>query len=406
MWMSPRECKESLSEMGALVIMPTYNNAGTVGEVLADLIKYAQDILVVDDGCTDLTMDILLTFGFSEIPSGQNCLSFSGKKVLRHPRNLGKGAALRNALTLAAQAGYSHAVTIDADGQHFPSDLPVFVAAHREHPDSLLVGARNLESENMPGTNTFANRFSNFWYTLETGIRLADTQCGYRLYPLKDCNWRKWYYTSLYEFELEALVFSAWSGTDVRNVPVRVYYPPQEKRVSHFRPLRDFTRISILNTFLVLISLLFVKPRDFLRKCTWKNICKFFDDNLIHVKDSNRKLVFSVWVGTFSAFMPFYGYQLVLAVFAAHLLKLNKLVAGAFSAVSIPPAIPFIMYGSYLTGCAILGTDSSLALTDVSFEALGKVLCEYVLGGMVFAAAASSIFAALSALLLAVFRRR
>ncbi|MGN0189139.1 MAG: glycosyltransferase family 2 protein, partial [Candidatus Cryptobacteroides sp.] len=305
MWMSPRECKESLSGMGALVIMPTYNNAGTVGEVLADLIKYAEDILVVDDGCTDLTIDILRTFGFSEIPSGQGCLTLKGKKVLRHPRNMGKGAALRNALTIASEAGYSYAVTIDADGQHFLSDLPVFVTAHKDYPDSLLVGARNLESENMPGTNTFANRFSNFWYRLETGIRLEDTQCGYRLYPLKSCNWTRWYYTRLYEFELEAIVFSAWSGTDVRNVPVRVYYPPQEKRVSHFRPLRDFTRISILNTFLVLISLLYVKPRDFLRKCTWKNICKFFDDNLIHVKDTNRKLVFSVWVGTFAAFMPF-----------------------------------------------------------------------------------------------------
>ncbi|MGN0188775.1 MAG: DUF2062 domain-containing protein, partial [Candidatus Cryptobacteroides sp.] len=106
------------------------------------------------------------------------------------------------------------------------------------------------------------------------------------------------------------------------------------------------------------------------------------------------------------AFMPFYGYQFVLAVFVAHLLKLNKLVAGAFSAVSIPPAIPFIMYGSYLTGCAILGTECSLSLGDVSFEALGRVLCEYVLGGMVFAAAASSIFAASSALLLTLFRRR
>ena len=158
-----------------------------------------------------------------------------------------------------------------------------------------------------------------------------------------------------YEFELEVIVFAAWSGRDVRNVPVRVYYPPQDKRVSHFKPLRDFTRISILNTLLVLISLLYIKPRNFLRLCTWKNICAFFDRNLIHVQDSNRKIVFSVWTGTFCAFLPFYGYQLILAVFLAHLLKLNKLVAGAFSAVSLPPLIPFIVFGSYWLGCAILG---------------------------------------------------
>ena len=403
MWMSPRECKESLLEMGAVVIMPTYNNAGTVGAVLADLVKYSEDILVVDDGCTDLTMDILRTFGFSELSGTQK--HFRGKKVLRHETNKGKGAALKNAFAAASGAGFKYALTIDADGQHYPGDLPLFVQAHREHPESLLVGSRNLESENMPQRNTFANRFSNFWYRLETGIRLEDTQCGYRLYPLRDCSWSKWYYTALYEFELVVIVFAAWSGRDVRNVPVRVYYPPQDKRVSHFKPLRDFTRISILNTLLVLVSLLYIKPRNFLRLCTWKNICAFFDRNLIHVQDSNRKIVFSVWTGTFCAFLPFYGYQLILAVFLAHLLKLNKLVAGAFSAVSLPPLIPFIVFGSYWLGCAILGRECLVSLNEMTFEIAGRVLQEYILGGLVFAAVASSLFAAFSALILKLFRR-
>ena len=201
------------------------------------------------------------------------------------------------------------------------------------------------------------------------------------------------------------IVFAAWSGRDVRNVPVRVYYPPQDKRVSHFKPLRDFTRISILNTLLVLVSLLYIKPRNFLRLCTWKNICAFFDRNLIHVQDSNRKIVFSVWTGTFCAFLPFYGYQLILAVFLAHRLKLNKLVAGAFSAVSLPPLIPFIVFGSYWLGCAILGRECLVSLNEMTFEIAGRVLQEYILGGLVFAAVASSLFAAFSALILKLFRR-
>ena len=126
-----------------------------------------------------------------------------------------------------------------------------------KEPDTLLVGARNLTSDNMPGKNTFANKFSNFWFKLETGVKLQDTQSGYRLYPLHKINVQRFYYTAKYEFELEALVFAVWGGTTVRNIPIHVYYPPQEERVSHFRPFRDFTRISILNTFLVFITSLF-----------------------------------------------------------------------------------------------------------------------------------------------------
>ena len=183
--------------------------------------------------------------------------------------------------------------------------------AVKDDPEAVIVGARNLESENMPGKNTFANRFSNFWYRLETGIRLEDTQSGFRMYPLKGMDYSKWYYTSLYEFELEAIVFAGWSGRTVKNIPVNVYYPPEEERVSHFRPLRDFTRISLLNTVLVLICLLYIWPRDFLRKLTWKNIRRFFDENLFHTEDGNLKLVVSLWLGSFVGLLPFYGYQLV-----------------------------------------------------------------------------------------------
>ena len=111
---------------------------------------------------------------------------------------------------LRKKQGFRYAITIDSDGQHFASDIPVLIEAIEKEPDTLLVGARNLASDNMPGKNTFANKFSNFWFTLETGIKLQDTQSGYRLYPIQRMNVDKWYYTAKYEFELEALVFAAW----------------------------------------------------------------------------------------------------------------------------------------------------------------------------------------------------
>lgn len=172
--MSPRECKEKLQELHAIVIVPTYNNVRTLGTLMADLIKYASDILVVDDGCTDATQAVLSTFGFRSVGDNPEA-GIGGRTCLRHDTNKGKGASLKDALVLAAGCGWKYAVTMDADGQHYPSDIPSFVETIISMPESLIVGARNLASENMPARNTFANRFSNFWYRLETGIRLEDT---------------------------------------------------------------------------------------------------------------------------------------------------------------------------------------------------------------------------------------
>lgn len=422
--MSPRECKEHLEELGALVVVPTYNNAGTIGTLMAGLIKYASDILVVDDGCTDVTGEILSTFGFRKLHdtgirmkgagrefrsvSGQvpEQAVLSGRTVLKHPSNMGKGRALKDALVLASATGWKYVVTIDADGQHFPSDIPAFVDALLAGPDSLYVGSRNLRSENMPRRNTFANRFSNFWYRVETGIRLDDTQCGFRVYPLGRADYSGWYYTSLYEFELEAIVYAAWSGTEVRNVPVNIHYPPEGERVSHFRPVRDFTRISLLNTVLVLVCLFYVWPRNLCRKLSWRKIRKFFDDNLFHVRDSNLKLTLSFWLGIFIGLLPFGGYHFVTAVFLAHVLKLNTLVAGAFTLISIAPMMPFIIFCSCWTGSLLLGHPIPFSGFVMSFEDVGNMLADYIIGGIVFAAAASSLCAGICAVLLSVLRRR
>ena len=161
---------EKLKQLGIIVIIPSYNNGKTLAEVIASVRLYAPEILVVNDGSTDETPEIL----------NQE----ANLHIITHPVNQGKGVALKHGLSFAKKQGFRYAITIDSDGQHFASDIPVLIEAIEKEPDTLLVGSRNLTSDNMPGKNTFANKFSNFWFTLETGIKLQDTQSGYRLYPI------------------------------------------------------------------------------------------------------------------------------------------------------------------------------------------------------------------------------
>ncbi len=384
--------RAALDRLGIVVVIPTYNNCKTIGQVVADVKQYANHIIVVNDGSTDDTAQIL-----SKIDSIE---------ILTHERNSGKGTALKNGLCRAKAAGFRYAITIDSDGQHFASDIPTFVNEIEQTPDNLLVGSRNIQADNMPGKNTFANKFSNFWFRLETGVNLPDTQSGYRLYPLTQMNVQKWYYTAKYEFELEALVFASWGGIAVRNIPVHVYYPPEGERVSHFRPGRDFTRISILNTILVLIALLWIYPRNFCRKFTRENIKRFIDNNITHSPDSNARLTAAIMLGIFMGIIPIWGYQMIVAFAIAHLLKLNKILTLVASNISIPPMLPFLIYGSYYTGCKVLQVPIELTLSNITLESVKHSLLPYIVGSIVFAALCSVVVGAVALGLLTVFRRK
>ena len=222
-------------------VIPTYNNGGTVADVVRGVLRQGLPVIVVDDGSTDDTAQRLEGLEIDKV---------------RHTKNQGKGRALKSGLEEARRLGYRFALTLDADGQHDPVDIPALVAA--AGPRTLVIGSRNLTAEGMPAGNTFANRFSNFWFTVQTGRKLPDTQTGFRVYPLEDIPSLK-LLTSRYEAELALLVFSAWKNLRIVPVPVRVYYP--EDRVSHFRPFGDFARISVLNTVLCVLALVYGYPR-------------------------------------------------------------------------------------------------------------------------------------------------
>ncbi len=232
------------------VLVPSYNNGGTLRDVVERVLTFCSDVIVVNDGCTDDSSEILASFA-------------DRITVVDYGRNRGKGYALKQGFKKAKAMGFDHALTIDSDGQHFPEDIPLFVEALEQHPDALIVGSRNLKQENMPGKNSFANKFSNFWFKIQTWINLPDTQTGYRLYPLHKL---PHIFSARYEAELSLLVFSAWRGTNLVPIKVKVFYPKAEERVTHFRPFWDFFRISVLNTILCLVAIVYGWPSRIVHK--------------------------------------------------------------------------------------------------------------------------------------------
>ncbi len=384
---------ERIAKYKILIVVPTYNNAGTLEKVIADIKGYSNDILIVNDGSTDDTQNIIDSLSVASIS---------------YAPNKGKGNAIKQALKYAKEKGYRYILTIDSDGQHFASDIVKFVEkleSEDENKEILIIGSRNLVAENMPSKNTFANKFSNFWFRIETGTKLSDTQSGFRLYPVdRLVNLR--YFSSRYEFEVEIIVRASWKGIEVCNIPISVYYPPVEERVSHFKPLKDFTRISILNTFLVLIALLYYYPWKFLRSLTRKNIRAFIKTNITDNQDSNARISSAIALGIFFGIVPLWGYQMILAAFVAHLLKLNKVITLISSNISVPPMIPFILYGSYFTGGLVLGKETSLSFDNITLENVSSDLLQYVLGAVLFAVLCSGIAFLLSYLSFTILRKK
>ncbi len=362
-------------KMGALnccMIIPTYNNEQTLSKVIEDVQAFTNNIIVINDGSTDSTTEILKRFNSIE------CISYSPNK--------GKGIALRTGFKRAIDKGYRYAITIDSDGQHFADDLPYFIDKIVQEPDSLIIGSRNLNQENMPKKNTFGNKFSNFWFRFQTGISLPDTQSGYRLYPIekmKDIH----YFTSKFEFEIEVSVKAAWNGLKIIPIPINVFYAEKEKRVTHFRPFKDFTRISILNTYFVILALLWYKPIRFFKNFSKKNSKLFFNKHFLNSSESILRKSTAVGFGVFMGIIPIWGYQFVSALILAHFLKLNKAIVGVAANISVPPMIPFLLYGSLKTGQLVLRKDvtDNIINSSLTIETMKLHLFEYVIGSMIFA---------------------
>ncbi|MDC9723552.1 MAG: DUF2062 domain-containing protein [Urechidicola sp.] len=371
-----QEILTELSDLKCCVLIPTYNNEKTLHKVIESVLAYTSDIIIINDGSTDSTSTILENF-----PS---------LIQIHFLMNKGKGMALRAGFKKAFADGFDYAITIDSDGQHYADDIPVFVNEIKNNEGALLIGSRNMSHESVPGGSSFGNKFSNFWFWAETGIKLNDTQSGFRLYPLKLMNAMK-FYTSKFEFEIESIVKASWRGVVVKNVPIKVLY--NDERVSHFRPYKDFARISVLNTWLILVALLYIKPRDLYRKMRKKGFKKFFAENVLKSDDSPKKKSLSIALGVFLGLTPFWGFHGILSLSLAAVFKLNKAIAFAFSNISIPPLIPFIIYGSLELGGLVFGTEIKLDFDNIVENVkLLKQVKEFLVGSFILATLGAIVF--------------
>jgi glycosyltransferase involved in cell wall biosynthesis len=214
--------------LNPLVVIPVFNNIGTLRSVAEKSLASGFPVLVVNDGCTD---------GSAGTLDGLDCFRLDFK------RNRGKGAAIKAAARWAGDRGYTHIITLDADGQHHPEDIPVFAGAAAAHPRSLIIGSRDFSDSVIPGISRFGRNFSNFWIWASSGKRVPDSQSGFRVYPCPVLNQLR-IRADRYNFEVEIIVRSVWSGIDVRSVDIDVLYTEETRAASHFRRFRDNARIS------------------------------------------------------------------------------------------------------------------------------------------------------------------
>lgn len=375
------------------VLLPTYNNQNTLIRVIDEVILYTTNIIIINDGSDDSTAEILR--------------SYPQLTIIEYSKNIGKGWALRQGFKKAIELGYLSAISLDTDGQHFPKDLEAMLLRSITNPGCLIIGARNMNQTNVPTKSSFGNKFSNFWFKLETGNEMPDTQSGYRFYPLHEMREIS-FYTIKFEFEIEVLVRAAWSGIPIISEPVSVFYPDKNERISHFRPLKDFTRISILNTVLVFITFVYIKPRDFFRYIKKKNLASLIRDHLLKPNESNTSKSISVALGLFFGIAPFWGFQMILIFIISKYFKLNTALSLIVSNISFPPFIPLIIYFSYKFG-ALLNINNQVQLDfskQINIEMIHHNFFQYFIGALLLASTVSFIGFLITSITLSIFKSK
>jgi len=355
-----------------MIIIPVYNHPGTLRDVVSRALKIHDMVMVVDDGSRDIAADLLTGLDVH---------------VIRHRKNMGKGAAILTGAKEAGRLGMTHIVTIDADGQHDPADFRRFIPVIQENPHAIIIGRRCFQGTEVPRLSAFGRSFSNFWMRLHTGISIGDTQSGFRAYPLAvldNLNLRERHYS----FEVEILVKAAWAGVTIMETDISVYYPPPEKRISHFRGFLDNLRISILNTKLTMRSILPMPHRKI-----------HFNDNieqsisvlhpikslktLLTESTSPGKLAAAGAIGVLLGALPLIACHTIVIILATGFLRFNKVVALSASQLCMPPIVPalcietgyFMRNGRFLT---------EISLETIGYQALQR-LYEWLLGSFLVA---------------------
>ncbi|MHC4840410.1 MAG: DUF2062 domain-containing protein [Planctomycetota bacterium] len=397
------------------IIIPTFNNAGTVHDVVSDAMNHGP-VIVVNDGCTDDTLAKLDGLDVT---------------ILSHAKNRGKGVALRTGFKHAIEAGYTHAVTMDSDGQHFASEIPTLIDESKRDYDAIVIGVRDMEGANVPSKSTIGRRFSNYWMRNATGVEAGDSQSGFRVYPLEYAT-RIFCWTRKFTFECELLIRLIWSGVPVRKAQINVYYAPEGERVSHFNPFWDNVRYTVLYLYMNFRHLLVPLPHRRLVKSEqgfWERMrelavlpkdvtqikggplkrLRSLINYLGHESNTPAQLAFAIGVGAFIGTSPWVGFHWLLAIYAATRFRLNRVATLVATNVSFGPMTAVWAIASVWLGKTMLGQEFAIPNTT-DFEALAITLYSamgaWILGSLVIGLTVGFAVGYPAKWILTVWRRR
>jgi glycosyltransferase involved in cell wall biosynthesis len=389
-----------------LIVIPTYDNVASLRGVVEQALGTGIDVLVVDDGSTDGSAATIED-------SAAHCIGW--------PVNRGKGAAILAAAKWADEHGFSHIITVDADGQHDATEAPRLLEPLGAHPMTIVIGHRTFDSETVPRSSRFGRSWSNLWIRISAGVTVGDSQSGFRAYPVAAL--REIGFTGKrYNFEIEVLVRGVWAGLRIASVPVSVRYDASTREASHFRPFVDNARISWTYTRLVtrnffpwphlrrfnrvgdefhpsfshpIESLKELHRRVFGRPAHAERLSirhPLRSIKLLHVERTTpRQVALATMLGIFLGALPLLFVHTVVIIFCAGRLRLNRAIAFYASnlcAPVVPPFVPalsieaghYMRFGRFLLP-ADLNTKAEL------FQTLGREahlrLWEWFLGSLV-----------------------
>jgi hypothetical protein len=326
-----------------VVVAPTYNNAATLPDVMARVKALGLPLIVVNDGSTDRTAS-LLSERQAKPSDGQT-------RVCTHEHNRGKARALLTGFAEASRLGYTHAVTLDTDGQLDPEEIPALLQAARRQPDALVIGCRDEYAPDYPQRHRTGRRYGNLGVYLSCGLRVQDSQCGYRVYPLdlvrnvpcRSCR---------FGYESEIITRAVWAGYSIVEEPVRCRYLPAEQRVSHYQVWRDSLRLFRLAAALVGRRLLPWPPRhrpDVPRAyMSWRDLWRWVSPGQLWRQACGApgdRMVLAAGLGFGAALgaLPLGGWQVLVALYVARRLRLHPLAAvpsSCLTALAVQPVPP------------------------------------------------------------------
>jgi len=385
----------TVGDVNPVVVVPTYNNASTLTCVLDRIMCVGLPMIVVDDGASDDTPSILKKWATKS--------HSVDVEVLTHNINQGKAAAMMTGFSHARELGHTHAVTMDTDGQLSPEDIPALLSVAKLSQESLILGRRSTTTPGLPQSNLVGWYTSGLGIWVETGVSLIDSQCGLRMYPLRlfdivQCR------VGRFGFEAEIIARALWAGFSVVEVPVACEYPPHDKRVSHFRPIKDGVKGFFMHWALAIRKLIpWPMPRT-----TTVSLNKHVEKSVLtggpawhhwlspttpwrqihNGRLSQLIMTADLGFGAFMACMPF-GWGIILGVlYGSKRLHHNLWMASIGAALAIPPVGTVLTKASITIGYCITHLslpDFSLAMPGVN--TVGEVLWVFPLswcvGGVV-----------------------